>query len=222
MAPSRRSSPSSRPAGGRWFGPLQAALEERLGPTWQRLAPRERLGVQLAGAAVALLLVWMVAVQPALDSLASLPPRQAELDRQWQQMLALASEARELRSQPPLPPAQAEAALRAATERLGTSARLSAQGERMVVQLNEVAPATLVAWLGEVRSAARARVAEAQLRRSISPPTPAGLAPVAAALTAMTAARTPAGLTPGAPTATGSATPGFTGSVVLVLPRSAP
>jgi general secretion pathway protein M len=98
---------------------LIASVQAQVEPRWQAMAPRERTGLTLAAAAVALLLVWIIAVQPALDALGSLPPRQAEVDRQWQQMLTLASEARELRALPPLAPAQAEAALKSATDQLG-------------------------------------------------------------------------------------------------------
>ncbi|MEY4749320.1 MAG: hypothetical protein RIQ60_1534 [Pseudomonadota bacterium] len=176
-------------------------LNSRLQPHWQKMAPRERRGVLLAGAALLLLLVWMIAVQPALDSLRSLPPQQAELDRQWQLMLAQASEARELRSQAPLPAAQAEAALRAATERLGPAARMTQQGERFSVNLTDVPAVALMAWLGEVRSAARARVIEAQLRRSAAPPSAANAAK--------------AGGNAGAVPSAG----GLSGSVVLTLQR---
>jgi general secretion pathway protein M len=191
-------------------GPLaraRAAALDRFGPLWQRMAPRERVGLQLAGAALGVLLFWLIAVQPALDTLRSLPPKQAALDRQWQQMLALATEARELRDQPVLPPAQAEAALRSATERLGAAARLNLQADRVVVTLTDVQPAALMAWLGEVRSAARARVVEAQLRRSAATPASAG-------------ALKPANPAPGTPAASASPT-GLNGNVVLALQRPA-
>jgi general secretion pathway protein M len=172
----KRSSAASRSnqaeAGG--LTRLIAQVRAQLGPRWQAMAPRERTGITIAAVAVAILLVWSIAVQPALDTLSSLPPKQAELDRQWQQMSTLATEARELRGLAPLAPAQAEAALKSATEQLGAAARLSMQGDRAVVTLNGVEPAALMAWLGEVRSAARARVVEAQLRRAapVAPPAP--------------------------------------------------
>jgi general secretion pathway protein M len=150
-------------------------LHAQLAPRWLAMAPRERTGITIAAVAVAILLVWGIAVQPALDALSSLPPKQAELDHQWQQMSTLATEARELRGLAPLAPAQAEAALKSATDQLGSAARLSMQGDRAVVTLTGVEPAALMAWLGEVRSAARARVVEAQLRRAapVAPPPPA-------------------------------------------------
>ncbi|HEY0953463.1 MAG TPA: hypothetical protein VGE36_01805 [Roseateles sp.] len=50
-------------------------------------------------------------------------------------------------------------------EHLGPVARLNLAGSRATVTLNGIAPAALQAWLGEVRSAARARPVEAQLTR---------------------------------------------------------
>ncbi|MEY2689524.1 MAG: hypothetical protein RL375_3723 [Pseudomonadota bacterium] len=197
----QRSSSNARgPAADGRVTRLIGTLRARLGPRWQAMAPRERSGIVLAGVAVAILLVWSIAVQPALDTLSSLPPKQAELDRQWQQMSTLATEARELRGLAPLAPAQAEAALKSATEQLGAAARLSMQGDRAVVTVTGVEPAALMAWLGEVRSAARARVVEAQLRRAapVSLPTPAA--------------------TRGAVVAPPSAT-GLSGNIVLAMAR---
>jgi general secretion pathway protein M len=62
--------------------------------------------------------------------------------------------------------AQAQAALGAATARLGEAARLSLQGERAVVTLKGIGSDQLTAWLGEARVGARARVVEASLRQT--------------------------------------------------------
>ena len=62
-------------------------------------------------------------------------------------------------------PAQAAAALKSATDRLGDKARLSLQGDRASLTLNGVSPEALRGWLLEARSAARARPVEAQLTR---------------------------------------------------------
>jgi general secretion pathway protein M len=94
------------------------------------------------------------------------PAQRAVLDGQFAAMQAQAQEARELRALPPLAPEQADAALRAATARLGAGARLTPGGERVSVALTGVDAAALTAWLAEVRSGARARVVELQLNRS--------------------------------------------------------
>lgn len=162
MTTSARPNPTGRPAG---LQQLLEPLRAQLGPRWQAMAPRERLGLLLAGAALLVLLVWMIGVQPALRTLQTVPAQRADLDRQWQQMQRLAAEAQELRQLPPVPASQAEAALRSATERLGNAARLNLQGERATVTLNSVDAGVMLGWIGEVRSAARGRVIEAQLDR---------------------------------------------------------
>jgi general secretion pathway protein M len=146
-----------------------AALRQTLAPLqqrWQALAPRERLGATLGLGLLALFLVWRVGVQPALKTLSTAPTQQATLDAQWARMQRLAAEAVELRALPPVDPAQADAALQAATARLGAAARLQRSGERLSVTFTSVEPAAMMGWLAEVRAAARARVIEAQLGRA--------------------------------------------------------
>ncbi|MEY4753978.1 MAG: hypothetical protein RJA44_1653 [Pseudomonadota bacterium] len=143
------------------FEPLRRQLEAR----WRALAPRERNGLRVALLAVLVLLVWLLGIQPALRTLDRVPQQRAELDRQWEQMQRLAAETQELRQLPPVSSAQAETALRSATGRLGEGARLNIQGERVTVTLQNIEAGALLGWLGELRSAARARVVEATLDR---------------------------------------------------------
>lgn len=145
------------------------ALSKQLAPLqqrWQALAPRERLGAALGLGLLLVFLVWSLAVQPALKTLRTAPAQQAALDAQWAQMQHLAAEAVELRALPPVDPVQADAALQAATARLGEAARLQRSGERLSVTFTSVEPAAMMAWLAEVRAAARVRVVEAQLGRT--------------------------------------------------------
>lgn len=132
---------------------------------WQSLGERERLAVLIGGSALALLLLWMLAVQPALRTLQRAPQQLAQADAQLQQMQALAREAAELRALPVVPAAQAQQALQAASTQLGSSARLVVTGDRAVLTLTGVSPEALQAWLLEVRGAARARPVEAKLQR---------------------------------------------------------
>jgi general secretion pathway protein M len=80
-------------------------------------------------------------------------------------MERLAAEARELRATPPVGATQSQAALKAATERLGDKARISVQGERAVLTLNGAGTEQLRSWLAEARLGARARPVEANLAR---------------------------------------------------------
>jgi general secretion pathway protein M len=147
-------------------GAGQPAWRRQLDQRWQALAPRERRGLLLAGLALGTLLLWMVAVRPAWGVLRAAPAQRAVLESQLTQMRGLAAEARELRALPPVAPEQAQAALTAATTRLGAAAKLTASADRVTVTLNGVDAVAFTEWLGEVRSAARARVVEAQLNRS--------------------------------------------------------
>lgn len=140
------------------LAPLQAR--------WQALPPREKRLLLLAGAALVLFLTWLVAVQPALRTLATTPTQRAALDLQWQAMQKRAAEAAELRGATPMSPEQSLAALKSATDRLGEKARISVQGDRVVLTLNNVGTAELRDWLAEARSGARARPIEATLSRA--------------------------------------------------------
>jgi len=132
---------------------------------WAGMALRERRLIVVALTLVAVAAVWLLAVQPAWRTLRETPAQIDVLDLQLQHMQRLAAESRVLRELPPVPPSQAEAALRGATERLGPNARISLQSDRATLTLSGVPGEALAAWLGAVRSAARARPDEAKLSR---------------------------------------------------------
>ncbi len=141
------------------------AQRDRLLATWRGLAPRERGGLALAALALGLLLLVLVFINPALRTLREAPARLDQLDAQLAQMQAWAAEAQQLQAQPPVNPAQALAALRAASEFLGPEASLNLQGDRATLHFNNLGGEALGAWLAEARRAARARPLEAQLQR---------------------------------------------------------
>ena len=148
---------SSNAAGPAWL--VQARVR------WQALNPRERLALLLAGWALALTLIWLLAVKPPLRTLREVPAQRAALDARFGEMRSLAQEAQGLKQARALLPDQAEAALRAATDRLGEGARLQMQGDRASVTLNGVGGSEFAAWLAEARAGAHARPVEAQLMR---------------------------------------------------------
>jgi len=141
---------------------------EQLRARWRALAPRERNAATLAGAALGLLLVWLLALQPAWRTLRDAPAQIDRLDAQLQQMQQMAAESRELRGTPPLSSAQSVAALQAATARLGDRARLVVSADRATLTLTGVTGDQLRDWLFEARSGARTRPIEAQLTRGPS------------------------------------------------------
>lgn len=134
---------------------------------WQALAPRERQALTLAATVLGAFLVWSLAIAPAWRTARQAPAQIEALDAQWRAMQGLAAEARELRTVPTLGNAQALAALQAATQTLGSNGRLQALGDRATLTLVNASGAQLRDWLAEARSAARARVIEAQLTRGV-------------------------------------------------------
>lgn len=141
------------------------AFAARAEDFWKQRSARERIALGGAVAVLVLGLVWLVLLAPALRTLREAPATLDRLDVQFQQMQRLSSEARELKSTPPVSVAQSVAALRAASDRLGDRARMSVQGDRATLTLNGVSTERLRQWLAEARSGARSRVVDAQLSR---------------------------------------------------------
>jgi general secretion pathway protein M len=141
------------------------ALSTEASERWRALPPRERLGLTLAGIAIGIAVLWMIAVGPALRTLRETPAQIDALDAQLQSMQRLAAEARDLRGAAPVAATQAALALKSATDRLGDKGRINMQGDRATLTLNGVTGDGLRAWLTEARSGARARPIEARLTR---------------------------------------------------------
>ena len=151
--------PSSSPS-------ATAEWRRRAAEAWRGLAPRERRLVAAAAVIVGLALLWLLAVQPAWRTLQRAPAQIDRLEAELQTMQHLADEAQALRGTAPVPPEQAQAALKAATERLGPQAQFSLQGDRVVVRFTGIAPSALRDWMAEARAGARARPVAAALQRS--------------------------------------------------------
>ena len=133
---------------------------------WRGLAPRERRGLLAALLVLAVFAVWSLFVQPAWRTVRAAPAQLDQLESQLQGMQRLAAEAQELRAAAPVSTSQATEALKSATARLGSSAKIALQGERATLTLTGTPPEALRAWLIEARSAARARPIEAQLMQA--------------------------------------------------------
>jgi len=127
------------------------------------MAPRERRMATIAAWLGGLTLLVLVGIRPAWHTLSQTPEQLRKVDAQLDVMHRLADEAQALKQRPPVPPAQSEAALKSATERLGAGARLNLQGERATLTLTKVQGDALASWLEEARGAARAKPLEAGL-----------------------------------------------------------
>lgn len=142
-----------------------ALLKER----WEGLADREKAWVAAAGGLVAALLVWLIAVAPALSTLRNAEQQQRTLDGQLQQMRILQAQAQALQAQPKQ---NREEALRllelSVRQRLGTTGRTLISGDRVTITLTGAAPEAVAQWLSQARVNARALPSEARLNRNAS------------------------------------------------------
>lgn len=140
-------------------------LRQELQAKWAAMAPRERQLTTAAAWLTILALLVLLGIRPAWRTLSETPKQLREADAQLDAMRRMADEVQALRQRPPVPPAQAEAALKAATDRLGPGARLSLQADRVTLTVTEVSGDALATWLEDVRTSARARPSEAALQQ---------------------------------------------------------
>jgi general secretion pathway protein M len=138
---------------------------------WRARAPREQLGIALALAAVVATLLWWLALAPALQTLRNSAAQAAKLEAQLQTLRGLQAQAQALQAQPKMARDEALRALEASVkQRLGASAQLSVQGDRVSLLLKGTSADALAQWLAQARVNARALPVEARLQRSASAP----------------------------------------------------
>lgn len=140
-------------------GSAAALLRQR----WAGMSERDRVIAAALAMLLAVLLVALVAVRPALRALSTAPAQRALVDAQLLKMQALAAEAKTLREMPPVPATQAEQVLKSATEQLGARGRLQMQNGRATLTLANATGEDLRQWLVQARGGARARPVEMQI-----------------------------------------------------------
>ena len=146
----------------RYAAPLQAR--------WRALDGRERKLIGAAAAIMAVALVWLIAVAPALATLRQADAQQRSLAAQLQKMQALQAQAQAIQSQPKVNRDDALRALESSVKRLGPTAQLNVAGDRATVTLKSIAADQLAQWLSQARVNARAIPGEARLVRAAASP----------------------------------------------------
>lgn len=139
---------------------------QQLRARYAKLDTRERQMVIVIGIAVAFLLVWLVLVRPAWNTLDTAPALRAQADAQLLQMAAISNEAKQLRALPPVQASVAEQVLKAATDELGGKGKIAIQGDRATLSVTGINGEDLRKWLMQARGGARARPVEATLTRA--------------------------------------------------------
>lgn len=152
---------SNTPGAGSWQAWLGWASAR-----WQATSPREQSAVRMAAWSLGALMVWQLGVAPALRVLREAPIELLRLETQTQELQALAAQSKAWAGVAPVSATQAQEAMKAANARLGDKAQVSMQGERATLRFSGVSADAFKAWLIESRSAARARVSEAQLTQA--------------------------------------------------------
>ena len=144
-------------------------LEARWQAWWPELGAREQRLVIAAGALVVLALFWWIGLAPALRTLSSAPAEHAQLNAQLQNMTNLQAQAKALQSQPR---ASRDDAMRSLETSVREDLRGAGQlqsagvGEGATVAVRGASAETLVQWLAQVRSNARAVPREVHLTRN--------------------------------------------------------
>ncbi len=141
---------------------LKALLLQR----WNAFNDRERVIVATGALLLAVLVVWLIAVRPALRSLAAAPAQRAAVDLQTLRMHAITGEAADLRKVAPVPQGQAEQVLKSATDQLGAKAKLGIQGDHATLTITGASGEDLRQWLVQARGGARVRPLELTLARA--------------------------------------------------------
>lgn len=153
-----------------------AAATTLLRQRWQALDARERRGLALAGAIVAIALLWWLAIAPVIQTWRSAPAEHRRLDADIARMQSLQAAARQLQSATTLTATQARQQLESSmAQQLGSAAKLAVLGERATVTLTNAPAAAAQRWLAQVRANAHAIPVELSLTASSA--TKAGAAP---------------------------------------------
>lgn len=137
---------------------------------WQGLPPRQRWLLEGAMGVLLAVLLWWVALAPALATLRTAPAQHQALETQlgvMRQMQAQALAMREaMQALPPLSREEAQRALEATLrQHLGETARLTFSAESATLTLSGVSGQALAQWLTQARIEARTLPTEAHLNR---------------------------------------------------------
>lgn len=149
-----------------WQGAWQNSWQN-LGAKWSALQARERQLLSLVLGALVLLVVWSMAVSPALKTLTQSEARHAVLDQQLQRMQSLAEQARALQGQTAPQAVDSRAALKQSLAQwLDGTAQLNVSGDRATVTLQSAPPEAVAQWLLHSRQTAHTQAISAQLSRN--------------------------------------------------------
>lgn len=130
---------------------------------WNALSSREQRSLTLLLGLLGVILFWLVAIAPAMNTLRDSAQRRTQLAQQQSHMLALQTQAQALTTRTALSRDAALRSLQGLTP--GPQIQLTPQGDRVTAQLKAVPAATLANWLTQARTQAQVLPVEAHLTR---------------------------------------------------------
>ena len=133
---------------------------------WAQVSPREQRLVRGALTLLALVLVWFVALRPALATLRSVQSQGPQVRAQLQDMLQLQAQAQALQALPAAQTQDSKNLLEAALPTLGATAQMSLTSDRATITLEGSSADALAQWLSQARLNALARPLELHLTQS--------------------------------------------------------
>lgn len=159
-----------------WIAPAQRNLTLY----WQRLAPRERRLLTLAAVVAGAALIWLVLLEPALNTTARLRASLPNLRAQAAQVDVIIAEARELGQQAGIGATgtASTAGLTDSLRRAGlddTASLTALDSRHWEVSFTQAPMESILLWLRDVPFELRLRATRAELSRSATEPARPGL-----------------------------------------------
>lgn len=132
---------------------------------WQKLSPREQRSLGFLLALIGVLLVWFVAIAPAWHDIQRAQTEQQRLAEQLSDMQSLQAQAQTARQQTSLPKDESWRVLQGISSKNEGRFVLTQQGDSVLVQIKNVPPQTLAAWLSQARTQGQSTPKETHLSR---------------------------------------------------------
>jgi general secretion pathway protein M len=134
---------------------------------WASLPDRDKALIKAALILVLALLLWLVALSPALRTIRSFDAKHKAQEMQLQRMLNLQAQAQSMQNLPRVSQAAAVTALEASIDQtFGNRAEIVFSGGNATVNVRGVSPEDLAKWLANVRANARTVAIQARLTRT--------------------------------------------------------
>ena len=144
------------------------STRDALRARWQALSSSEQRSLSALAWVLCLALVYSVALSPAWQTLKHSQAQREQLSQQLAQMQALQAQAQAMQQCTPLSRDEALRTLQSLSNAAGSGLQLTAQGERVSVQVKALPASALAQWLRLVRTQAQCLPVEAHLNQASS------------------------------------------------------